>query len=145
MFRKFKLEEARTVASTATMRIVAERGVDLSTPTRGRILSLGVLNSRCLYAFLPDDGWGHWTMIGADLEPVMGAEAILRSDLNANNIVTVIAGGDVFAIRRYRNDHRSFDTVLYKNGKEVPMTEEAPVINDVNDVNDDDKEDEEYW
>ena len=107
------------------LQIVGPKGMSLSTPKKGRLFSIGKIDGKQVYKFNPDES-GRWFLAGDDLEPVEGCEVVQKMDLQSNDCITIIAGGDVFAVKSYGYKRRSATTCLYKDGVQIDIP--APVM-----------------
>jgi len=98
--------------------IVCENNIEF--PSKGTLMSLGTIEGHKTFQFTGNKG-GDWIVIGDDLDPITGCKIIIKEDLQSSDVVTILAGGEFMAWKKFGYKGRSASIHAMKDGEEIKM------------------------
>lgn len=99
--------------------VLGPKNCNLWKPQERGLESLGKIGKYETYRFTPETGSGQWFMVGGDIEIVAGGTIVKNVNLQSNNEVTIVLGGEFFSIRNYGYKRRSEEINCYFKGKKI--------------------------
>lgn len=105
--------------------VVGPKNIDLTTPQEGSLAHLGRRDGLEVYRFTPGQT-GQWVLCNGDTKPVVGATTVFKTHLLSWQAVSLIIGGEFFAVTKYKDRRRESTLHAYKHGVKIGLP--APVL-----------------